>query len=140
MSGEIDGHAAPLARERLRRREVSRAGRSLGALQLGNPFVAAFQIDQLAPQGVAARRDPGHRRPVFPLQPLEQRQPFFDLLKPRRRRLDGVGVAAQEHRQASRRLDALARIQKRLKPRIEGGEIGDAAPHPAKAREHGGAS
>ena len=58
-----------------------------------------FQIDQLAPQRVAARDGLGQRRPVFPFQPLEQRQPFFDLLQPRRRGLDAVGVAAQEQRE-----------------------------------------
>ena len=97
----------------------------------------ARSSSQLAPQRVAPRDDVGQRRPVLPLQPLEQRQPILDLLQPRRRRLDAVGVAAQEDREILElRLDAVARVQVRLELRIERRQLADAAPDAAERREH----
>ena len=74
------------------RRGPPRASRSSSAIR-SSPRV---EVGQLAPQRVAPRDDVGERRPVLALQPLEQRQPLLDLLQPRRRRLDAVGVPAQE--------------------------------------------
>ena len=97
--GERRRDAAPLAATaRRRRRGTPRAPRRSSRSSSRDPLVAALEIGQLAPQRVAPGDDLGQRRPVLALQPLEQRQPFLDLLQPRRRGLDAVGVLPQETR------------------------------------------
>ncbi len=77
------------------------------------PCSSSLDLDA---QGLAALDDVGQRRPMFALQPLEQREPVFDLLQPGRRRLDAVGIAAQVQGEILElRLDAVARVEVRLK-------------------------
>ena len=56
---------------------------------------------------VAARDDVGQRRPVFPLQPLEQRQAFLELLELRRRRLDAVAHSLRRNAARSSSCDLI---------------------------------
>ena len=77
------------------------------------------------------------RGPVLVLDPLEQREPIFDLLQLRGRRIDPVGVAAQEERQVFElRLDPVAGIDVRRKLRIDDGQLADTLPDAAEPAQH----
>ena len=74
------------------------------------------------------------RRTVLPLQPLEQRQAILDLLQPPGRRIDAVGVVAEEERQVLElRLDGVARLEVRRRARVERGELADPLPDGGRA-------
>src|SRR5262249_50703293 len=63
---------------------------------------------------------------------------IFDVLQLRRRGIDPFGVSSEEQRQVLElRLDAVLRLEKWLEPRVERGQIGDAPPDTAEARQNG---
>ena len=91
-----------------------------------------------APQRLAPGDHVGQRRTVFPFQPLQQRQPVFDLLQAGRRGFNRVGVAAEKSGQILElRLDAVARVEIRLEARIEAGELRDTAPDLSERGQNG---
>ena len=84
------------------------------------------------------RNDIAKRRAIFPLEPLEQRQPVFDLLEPCRRGFDVVSVAPQKEREILElRLDSVARLEIRLERRIQRGELCHPPPDAAEVRQRG---
>ncbi len=96
-----------------------------------------LEVGQVPAQGVAPCARVGQRRPVLPLDPLEQREALLDLLQPRRRCIDAVAIAPQEVREILElRLDAVARVQVRLEPGIDRRELADAFPDGAESRKH----
>jgi hypothetical protein len=75
------GDAAPLLRKRPCGIEEGGARGVERGLELDDAILAALEIGQLAAKNIAARHDIGQRRPVFPFQALEQRQPLLELLE-----------------------------------------------------------
>ncbi len=96
-----------------------------------------LEIGQFPAQGVALRACVGQRRPVLALDPLEQREALLHLLQPGRRCIDAIAIAPHEVREILElRLDAVAGVQVRLEPGIDGGELADAFPHGPESRKH----
>jgi len=63
-------------------------------------------------------------------------QPIFDLLQPRRRCVDLVAVATQQEGQVFElRLDTVAGLEVRRKPRVDGRQLADPLPDMAQRRE-----
>ena len=97
-----------------------------------------MKVGELPTERVSFGDDVGKRRAVLPLQPFEKREPFFDLLEPRRRGFDAVGIAPQEQSEILElRLDAVACLEIRLEPRVERRQIGDLPPHGSEPGENG---
>ena len=108
---ELGGRLARSSAERRAPRAGTRSraavcSRSSSAIR-SSPLLESLEF---LPQRIPSRDGIGQRRPVFPLEALEQRQPVLDLLQPRRRRFDAVGVPAKEDREVLElRLDGVAR-------------------------------
>src|SRR6185503_9204818 len=69
------------------------------------------------------------RAAVLALEPLDQREPIFDLLQTLRRRIDaGREVAKCEREIIELGLDAVARVEVRREARIDRRELADAFP------------
>ena len=86
----------------------------------------------------ATRDNVAKGRTKFALEPLEQRKALFHVLQFRRRGVDLVDIAAQKDRQVLElRLDRVARIEVRLKLRVDRGQFADAPPDMPQARQHG---
>ena len=112
LVSEAPGDGAALLRQRPGGRQERRAGRGDLPLELDAPFVAAREVGALTLERVAARDDVGQGRAVLALEPLEQREALLDLLQPRRRGFDVVGVLPQKPGQVLELgLDAVARLQ-----------------------------
>ncbi len=108
------------------------------ALEIRHAPIAVFELRHLLAQRIALRDDVLQTRTEFSLQALEERQALLDLLKPRRGRVDVVGIAAQEEREVFQLcLDPVACVEVRAEPRIERRKIRNPAPHAAQLREDG---
>ena len=97
----------------------------------------AFKVRQLGAERVSTRETLGQCRSILTLHALEHREAIFDVLQLRRRGIDPFGVSSEEQRQVFElRLDAVLRLEKWLEPGVERGQIGDAPPDTAEARQN----
>ena len=97
--GEVGRRATTPARQLSREIEESRCCRAQLLLEIGRTLPCAGEQLAFAGEGPALLDHVVQRRPVFPLQPLEQRQSILDLLQARGGCVHAIGVMPEKVRE-----------------------------------------
>src|SRR5262249_34319682 len=103
------------------------------ALERADALLSPLHGVEIPAKRVALRDRVEECRSVFPLQPLEEREPLLHLLKPGGRCFNAVRIPAEEDREiVELRLDGVALLEVRLELPINGRQLTHTTPDTAQ--------